>query len=166
SVIGAAICRVLVEKGMKVVGAAKSIKKVQAVSEELVGRKGSMIAIHCDITKDEDVLALFESIKNKFGGVDVCINSASLDTFTTLLDGNPNKWRNMLNVNVVGLCLCTREAIASMQQRGIDDGQIIHLNNIAGHYVSSPGSVSAMYTASKFAVTALTEGLRQELRQA
>merc|ERR1712106_674844 len=70
----------------------------------------------------------------------------------------------MLDVNVIGLSNCTREAIASMKERKVDDGQIVHISSIAGHVVINPGMISAMYTASKYAVRALTEGLRQELR--
>jgi len=72
----------------------------------------------------------------------------------------------MLDVNVIGLSNCTREAIASMKERKVDDGQIVHISSIAGHVVINPGMISAMYTASKYAVNALTEGLRQELRAA
>jgi len=162
--IGAAICRQLVENGMRVVGAARSHDKVQAVADELRGQKGSLTAIRCDISKDDDVRALFSTIKRKFGGVDVCINNAGLDSFSSLIDGDPSKWRAMLDVNVIGLSFCTKEALASMKERGMDEGQIVHISSVAGHGVMDPSMISAMYTASKFAVRALTEGLRQELR--
>jgi len=164
--IGAAICCQLVEKGMTVVGAARSHNKVQALADELKGHKGSLTAIHCDISKAEDVTALFSTIKKKFGGVDICINNAGLDNFSALMDGDPSKWRALLDVNVIGLSHCTREALVSMKERNVDDGQIIHISSNAGHFVFSPQVISAMYTASKQAVRALTEGLRQELREA
>jgi len=164
--IGAAICRQLVAAGLTVVGAARSYDKVQALSNELKGHKGSLTAIQCDISKDEDVKKLFSTIKQKFGGVDVCINNAGLDSYSSLMDGDPSKWRAMLDVNVIGLSHCTREALVSMKERKVNDGQIIHISSVAGHTVINPAVISAMYTASKFAVRALTEGLRQELRQA
>ncbi|CAL4124248.1 unnamed protein product [Meganyctiphanes norvegica] len=164
--IGAAICRQLVEHGMTVIGAARSHSKVQELADELKGQKGSLHAIRCDISKDNDVRALFATIKQKHGGVDVCINNAGIDSYSPLMDGDVNKWRAMFDVNVIGLSHCTREALVSMKERKVDDGQIIHISSIAGHVVISPQMVSAMYTASKYAVNALTEGLRQELRQA
>jgi len=164
--IGAAICRQLVEKGMRVVGAARSHSKIQALADELSGHKGTLTAIRCDISKDVDVKNLFATIKQKFGGVDLCINNAGLDSFSPLMDGESDKWRAMLDVNVIGLSNCTREAIASMKERNVDDGHIVHISSIAGHSVFNPSMISAMYTASKYAVNALTEGLRQELRNA
>ena len=65
-----------------------------------------------------------------------------------------------LDVNVIALCICTREAINLMRKLNNDSGHIVHISSMSGHRV--PGS--GMYSASKFAVRALTEGLRQELR--
>ncbi|XP_042216547.1 dehydrogenase/reductase SDR family member 11-like isoform X2 [Homarus americanus] len=161
--IGAAICRVLVDKGMKVVGAARDEERIQALANELANKPGSLTAIKCDITKDSDILSLFASIKEKFGGVDVCINNAGMSHNHSLLEGTPQEWREMLDVNVVGLCLCTREAVASMRERNVVDGHIIHISSLSGHRVSQ-SLRTHFYAATKFAVRALTEGLRQELR--
>ncbi|KAG0709127.1 Dehydrogenase/reductase SDR family member 11 [Chionoecetes opilio] len=80
-------------------------------------------------------------------------------------EGSPEEWRSMLDLNVVALCLCTREAVASMRERGVDDGHVIHLNSIAGHYISQvPGA--QFYCGTKHMVTTLTEALRLELRRA
>nr|UFX77190.1 farnesol dehydrogenase [Penaeus monodon] len=163
--IGAAICRSLVGAGMKVVGAARSVEKIQALSNELSGMPGSLTAVKCDLTKDSDIMNLFASIKQQFGGVDVCINNAGLSHNHSLLDGTTEEWREMLDVNVVALCLCTREAVASMKERKVDDGQIIHISSMSGHRVTATPGVH-FYTATKYAVTALLEGLRMELRAA
>ncbi|XP_063613630.1 dehydrogenase/reductase SDR family member 11-like [Penaeus indicus] len=163
--IGAAICRSLVGAGMKVVGAARNVEKIQALSNELSGMPGSLTAVKCDLTKDSDIMNLFTSIKQQFGGVDVCINNAGLSHSHSLLDGTTEEWREMLDVNVVALCLCTREAVASMKERKVDDGQIIHISSMSGHRVTATPGVH-FYTATKYAVTALLEGLRMELRAA
>lgn len=79
-------------------------------------------------------------------------------------DGSTEAWRRIFDVNVMGLCICTREAIKVMKENGID-GHIVHINSIAGHYVPQlPKPVLNVYPASKFAVTALTETLIHELR--
>lgn len=66
---------------------------------------------------------------------------------------------------MIALCVCTREAIRSMRERGVDDGHIIMMNSLSGHRVPNIRGVH-FYAASKFAVSALTEGVRQELREA
>ncbi|CAL4154388.1 unnamed protein product [Meganyctiphanes norvegica] len=162
--IGAAVCRALVAHGMKVVGAARNVDKIQALADELKDHPGSLMAVRCDVSKDADIMDMFADIKRMHGGVDACINNAGISYSQNLLEGTPDQWREMMNVNVVGLCLCTREAVASMRARGVDDGQIIHVNTMSGHRVI-PSNASYFYAASKFAVTAVTEGLRQELRE-
>uniref|UniRef100_A0A0P4WJ72 Dehydrogenase/reductase SDR family member 11 n=1 Tax=Scylla olivacea TaxID=85551 RepID=A0A0P4WJ72_SCYOL len=162
--IGASVARRLVAHGMRVVGAARSVDRVQAIAEELKGQPGSLIPMKCDLTKDDQVLDMFARIKQDLGGVDVCINNAGMSVAKSLLEGTPEDWRKILDLNVVALCLCTREAVASMKERGFD-GHIIHINSIYGHCIP-PQSVSHFYTGTKHMVTALTEALRQELRQA
>jgi len=162
--IGAAICRALVSHGLKVVGAARNVDKIQALADELRGHPGSLMAIKCDVSKDADIMAMFAAIKQQHGGVDVCINNAGMSHNKSLLEGTPEQWREMVNINVVGLCLCTREAVSSMRERGVDDGQIIHINSMSGHRVT-PSSSTHFYASTKHAVSALTEGLRQELRE-
>nr|CAD7453794.1 unnamed protein product [Timema tahoe] len=67
-----------------------------------------------------------------------------------------------MDVNVIGLSICTREAVKSMRERGVDDGHIININSVAGHYIPNVLNIH-LYSASKHAVTVLTEGLRREL---
>ncbi|CAH1796294.1 unnamed protein product [Owenia fusiformis] len=161
--IGAKLSEDLVKAGMTVVGCARNIEKIQKASEDLKSSNGSLYAIKCDLTKEDEILAMFNEIKLKFGGVDVCINNAGLAHAETLLTGSTEKWRNMLEVNVIGLSVCTREAVQSMRDRNVDDGHIIHVNSMSGkRIITSPAG--HFYSASKFAVTALTEGLRHELR--
>ncbi|XP_045130200.1 dehydrogenase/reductase SDR family member 11-like isoform X2 [Portunus trituberculatus] len=162
--IGASVTRRLVAEGMRVAGAARSVDRVQAMADELKGQPGSLLPIECDLTKDDQVLAMFARIKREFGGVDVCINNAGRALLSPLAEGTPDQWRKMLDLNVVALCLCTREALASMKERGVDDGHIIHINSMGGHRISTLYG-NGFYTGTKHMVTALTEALRQELRQ-
>lgn len=80
---------------------------------------------------------------------------------TNLLEGDTETWKKILDTNVLGLCIATREAVKNMRENNVD-GHIIHINSLAGHIVVNVPNLS-VYTASKFAVTALTETLRQEL---
>ncbi|CAG08971.1 unnamed protein product [Tetraodon nigroviridis] len=165
--IGAATAVALVRSGMKVVGCARDVDKVQKLSTEcqVRGHSGVLVPFKCDLSNEEEILAMFAAIKAQHGGVDVCINNAGLAHPEPLLNGKTSGWKNMLDVNVLALCVCTREAYQSMKERNVDDGHIIHINSMSGHRVV-PSADIHFYSATKYAVTALTEGLRQELRDA
>ncbi|XP_029963494.1 dehydrogenase/reductase SDR family member 11-like [Salarias fasciatus] len=164
--IGAAVSRELVRLGMKVMGCARDVEKIEKLAAEYrsAGLSGVLVPFKCDLTKEEEILSMFAAIKAQHQGVDVCINNAGLAHADHLLSGKTSNWKNMLDVNVLGLSICTREAYQSMKERNIDDGHIIQINSICGHIVIPSGDIH-FYTATKFAVTALTEGLRQELHQ-
>lgn len=159
--IGRAICKNLLALKVNVVACARRLEAVQAIAAEVPGCEEQFLPLKCDVSKEEDILRMFEQIKaSKFKGVDICINNAGLGNKGSLCDGDTDVWRNMLNVNVLGLSICTREAIKSMKERGVDDGHVIHISSVVAHTVVT--SVP-FYSATKFAVRALAEGLRQEL---
>ncbi|XP_072041108.1 dehydrogenase/reductase SDR family member 11-like [Amphiura filiformis] len=163
--VGAAIVKRFAQLGLKVVGCARNIDKIKTLGDELQksNASGSVHAIKCDVTQEKEILSMFKEIKEKYGGVDVCVNNAGLGHPATIIDGKTEDWKNMFDVNVLGLSICTREAVKSMRERNVDDGHIIHINSIGGHMIGS--GPFHVYCASKYAVTALTEGLRQELRE-
>ena len=108
---------------------------------------------------------MFEDIKQHHNGVDVCINSAGhAINGPTLLGGATADWRSMLDINVLALCICTREAVKQMREHGVEDGHIIHIGSLASHRVA-PRPTLRFYSGTKFMVRALTEGLRLELRE-
>ncbi|XP_050985463.1 dehydrogenase/reductase SDR family member 11b [Labeo rohita] len=165
--IGAAIAKSLVQHGMKVVGCARNVEQIEKLAAECVRSEfsGTLFPYKCDLTVEDDMLSMFSWIKGQHQGVDVCINNAGLALPELLLSGKTSGWKTMMDVNVIALSVCTREAYQSMKERNIDDGHIININSMSGHRVVN-NAVTHFYTASKFAVTALTEGLRQELREA
>ncbi|XP_034033413.1 dehydrogenase/reductase SDR family member 11a [Thalassophryne amazonica] len=165
--IGAAITRELVQQGMRVVGCARNVDKIEKLAAECqsAGYSGTLIPYKCDLSNEEDILSMFSAIKTLHKGVDVCINNAGLSHNEPLLSGRTECWRNMMDVNVLALAICTREAYKSMKERNVDDGHIINISSLCGHRVS-PNTGLHFYCATKYAVTALTEGLRQELLEA
>jgi len=156
--IGAAICRVLAEGGMKVVGCARRIEKI----EELAKAQPGIIPYKCDLTSDSDIIKMYEWIESNsdLGKVDVCVPNAGFAASSSLLEGNPSEWRGMSEVNIIALNHCTQLAVRSMIKHKIDDGQVIFVNSMSGHRVAGG---SKFYSATKFAVTALLEGWRMEL---
>ncbi|XP_023698420.1 dehydrogenase/reductase SDR family member 11 [Paramormyrops kingsleyae] len=162
--IGAAVARELVQHGMKVVGCARSVDKIEKLAAECqsAGFPGTLIPYKCDLSIEEEILSMFSAIKTLHQGVDVCINNAGLACAEPLLSGRTEGWRTMIDINILALSICTREAYQSMKERNIDDGHIININSMCGHRVV-PNADVHFYTATKYAVTALTEALRQEL---
>ena len=153
--IGKEVAERLLDAGMKVVVTARRQERLGALVK---GREG--LAIACDFRDTDAIEALFAEVRETWGGVDVLVNSAGLGRDAPLTSGATEHWREMLEVNVLALCVCTREALSDMRRRG-DDGHVIHISSMAGHRVPPN---SGVYSATKFAVRSLTEGLRQELR--
>lgn len=162
--IGAAITRALVKHGMRVVGCARNVQQIESIRDELKAEKGQLIPIKCDLTKEEEILAMFKQIQTDLGGVDVCINNAGLSHCAPLLSGSTADWRNMLDVNVLGLCICTREAFQQMKKNKVDDGHIFLINSMSGHRVIR-NPAGHFYSATKYAVSGLLEGIRNELQE-
>ncbi len=158
--IGRAVSRELVGLGMKVVGAARRTDRLRELQIELGEENFKGVGV--DLRSETSILELFGTVRQRHGGVDVLVNNAGLGHKATLMNGETEAWREMLDVNVLALCICSREAITDMRDRG-DNGHIVHISSMSGHRV--PGG-SGVYSATKFAVRALTEGLRKELRGA
>jgi len=163
--IGEAVVKDLVRHGMKVVGCARREDKLTTLSTALNGQTGKFYPRKCDLANEADIRSMFSWITShpELGKVDVCINNAGLSTSETLRAGSMESWRTMLDVNVLALCLCTQLSVESMVSNKIDDGQIIMIGSMSGHRVP-PNPSTRFYAASKFAVTGLLEGWRQELR--
>jgi NADP-dependent 3-hydroxy acid dehydrogenase YdfG len=160
--IGHAIAaRLAVDLGMRVVLCARRERRLVELRDEIQAAGGVAHVEVCDLRDESAMLAMFAAIRARLGGVDVLVNNAGLGRRAPLVSGASEDWRAMLELNVLGLCICTREAVTDMRERG-DDGHVIHIASMASHRVP-PGS--GVYSATKFAVRSLIEGLRLELRE-
>lgn len=158
--IGYATAARLAREGMRVVACARREDRLAVLSEEVKGAGGELVAVPCDLRDEAQLLHLFDVARTRFGGIDVLINNAGLGHHAPLMSGSTEAWREMLELNVLALCVCTREAVADMKRREVD-GHVIHISSMAAHRVPRG---SGVYAATKHAVKALTEALRQELR--
>ncbi|XP_044261217.1 farnesol dehydrogenase-like [Tribolium madens] len=156
--IGAAIADALVSKGLIVVGIARRTDLIENRAKHL--KNGKLYAVKADMTQEKDILDAFKWVLDNLGPVHILINNAGFAKEGYLSEGDTETWRKILNINVLGLCIATREAVKIMRTKGIN-GHIIHINSILGHSINTP-KVN-VYPATKFGVTALTETLRQEL---
>ncbi|KAK4874252.1 hypothetical protein RN001_013612 [Aquatica leii] len=159
--IGAAIATQLVDAGLKVVGLSRRKNRGEELAKKLIQRKGQFHPLVVDITKEQEVLSAFDWIKEELGPVHILINNAGVKRSTMLIDGDTSMWKETLDTNILGLCMMTREAVKSMRDNNVD-GHIVHMNSLCGHMIP-PIIDKNVYCASKYAVTALTETLRQEL---
>ena len=159
--IGAESARALAAAGASLVVTARRRDRLDALVAELARRDAKVLAVAADMRREDDIVGGFAAARERFGGVAVLVNNAGLGRAAPISSASSELWREMLEVNVLGLAIATREAIRDMERRGAT-GHVVNVASMAAHRV--PGPESGMYSATKFAVRALTEGIRQELR--
>jgi len=119
------------------------------------GAKDRALVLPADITKDAEVKQLFAEVKGKWGRLDVLFNNAGIGAPAVPMEDLPiEKFREVVNVNLVAMFLCTQEAIRIMKAQTPKGGRIINNGSISAH---SPRPMSVAYTATKHAVTGLTK---------
>jgi len=159
--IGAETARALAAAGASLVVSARRRDRLDALMAELERAGAAVLAVTVDMRREDDIVRCFAAARERFGGIDVLVNNAGLGRAAPISSAATELWREMLEVNVLGLATATREAIRDMERRG-KAGHVVNVASMASHRV--PGPESGMYSATKFAVRALTEGIRQELR--
>jgi len=160
--IGAAICKKMVEAGMTVVGVARRVEKIQDLAASLSNLKGKLHAVKCDLGVDSERSAMFDHVISRYGPLHILVNNAAMSNGLSLLDANPEQWRQMLELNIVALCHLSQLAAKHMDEKGVE-GHILHISSEGGHHVV-PMKELHFYSCTKFALRALTEGLRREVR--
>lgn len=168
--IGAAIVIDLLLAGVNVVGLARRKERIDQLQNDArlqnTSKPGKLYAIKCDITKEAEIKQAFEWIEATLHGVDIMINNAGIIRTMNLFDAdNTEGLRQTIDTNVMAVALCAREAFQSMQKHNVD-GHIIHINSYAGHKIPFFVGVYPsfnIYPSTKYAVTAMTEVMRQEL---
>jgi hypothetical protein len=155
---GADIARKAVAQGAKVVLAARSTDKLQALVQDLGGASRAL-AVTADVTSDADVAHLYEE-SQAFGPVDTLINNAGFGFFDPLVDAPLQDLQRIMDVNVYGAVRCTRAFLPSMLARG--KGHVTMMASMAGLVAARN---MAYYSASKFALVAIGRTLQQELHR-
>ena len=157
--LGEATARLLSAQGATVVLGARRLDRLQTLADALNKAGGKALAIKTDVTRHAQVKSLVDAAVNTFGRIDVMINNAGLMPHSPLERLKIEDWDRMIDVNIKGVLYGIAAALPPMQaQKG---GHIINVSSVAGHKVR-PGS--AVYAATKHAVLALSEGLRQEVK--
>lgn len=155
--LGEATANRLAESGAKLVLAARREDRLQSLVDSIVEKGGEAIYRVTDVTDRAQVEALAQSAKETFGRIDVLINNAGLMPLSPLDKLMVDDWEKMVDVNIKGVLYGIAAVLPTMREQ--HTGHIINLSSVAGHMVFPS---AAVYCATKFAVRALSEGLRQE----
>ncbi|MDX6707802.1 MAG: hypothetical protein QOI48_3648 [Solirubrobacteraceae bacterium] len=153
--IGAATARHAAQAGYRLVLAARSTDKLQALAEELGGPERA-IAVTCDVTDFPQQEQMVRATLETFGQLDVAFANAGFGGPRGFLEGDPEQWRAMVLTNVLGAAYTIRATLPSLKQ---SVGHLLLTSSVAGRR-AIPGS---LYSATKHAVTAMAESARQDL---
>jgi len=156
--IGYSTAKALAKKGAKIVAGARRKNRLETLQKEITDAGGEIIICETDVTKKSDCDNLVKQAINKYGTVDVLINNAGLMPLSFVKSLKIDEWDKMIDVNIKGVLYCTAAVVPTMIEK--KSGHIVNISSVAGRVVFPAGSV---YCATKHAVTAFSEGLRQEL---
>lgn len=157
--LGEATARHLASKGAKVVIAARRKEKLENIAADIRKNGGTALVVQTDVTKREEVKQLIAMTKKEYGKIDVLINNAGLMAIAPISEDKVDEWDKMIDINIKGVLYGISSALPVFQEQG--HGHFINLSSVAGLKVFSPGGT--VYSGTKFAVRAISEGLRHEV---
>ncbi len=155
--IGEGIARELGNAGAKVLLGARRLERIEAIAAEISNNGGIAEARELDVTNRVSMAEFVQTALNNWGRVDVLINNAGIMPLSPLAAGKQDEWERTIDVNIKGVLWGIGAVLPVMEAQGY--GQIINLGSIGAISVVP---TAAVYCASKFAVRAISDGLRQE----
>jgi NADP-dependent 3-hydroxy acid dehydrogenase YdfG len=157
--MGEAAAKHLSALGATVVLGARRTDRIEKLAKEINDNGGKALAIAMDVTQREQVKSFVDAAVEQFGRIDVILNNAGIMPLSTMDSLHADEWDKMIDVNIKGVLNGIAAVIPYMKEQ--KSGQIINTSSVAGHKVFNG---SAVYSATKYAVRALTEGLRMEVK--
>ncbi|UQA57176.1 SDR family oxidoreductase [Polyangium aurulentum] len=155
--IGEATARLLGQRGAHVVMGARRTDRLDALAAAIKAEGGSAVYQALDVTRLEDVQAFVDFAQKTFGRVDVIVNNAGVMPLSPMSSLKVEEWNRMIDVNIRGVLHGIAAGLPLMKKQG--RGHFINVSSIGGHIVVP---TAAVYCATKYAVVAISEGLRQE----
>jgi clavulanate-9-aldehyde reducatase len=155
--IGEATALALADAGAAVALGARRIDRIEALAERIGSAGGRAIAFEVDVSDEQAANAFIDSARERLGRLDVLVNNAGVMLLGPVDGADTGQWRQMLDVNLLGLLYCTHAALPLMAAGG--GGHIVNVSSVAGRRA---GAGAAVYNMTKFGVTAFSEALRQE----
>ena len=158
--IGYATALALSRSGAKVAAGARRMDRLESLRNEISKNGEEVFVQKLDVTIKSECDALADAVLKKWGTIDILINNAGLQPLSFFKSLKVEEWDKMIDVNIRGVFYCTAAVIPTMMNK--NSGHIVNISSMAGRVVYPSGSV---YCATKHAVTAFSEGLRQEFSQ-
>jgi NADP-dependent 3-hydroxy acid dehydrogenase YdfG len=155
--IGEATARLLAGRGARVVLGARRTDRLETIAADIQRAGGTARLRAVDVTRRDDVAALVDAARADFGAVDVIVNNAGIMPLSPLDALKVDEWDAMIDVNIRGVLHGIAAGLPVFRAQG--RGQFVNVSSVAGHAVMP---TAAVYCATKFAVAAISEGLRQE----
>ena len=159
--IGEATALTLARAGAAVSLAARRTDRIEELAKRIEADGGRAVAVATDVADEEQANAFVKRTKEELGRLDVLVNNAGVMLLGPVIGADTGEWRNMIDVNLLGLLYCTHAALPIMGEQG--SGHIVNVSSVAGRFASFG---SAVYNLTKFGVNAFSEGLRQEVAAA
>lgn len=159
--IGASTARLLAGKGAKVVVGARRKDRIDALVRDIRGAGGTASGFKVDVTQRSQVDELVNGALREHDRIDVIVNNSGIMPIAALAARKVEEWDRMIDVNIKGLLYGVAAVLPIMQRQ--QQGHIINIASVLGFKVFAPGGT--VYSATKFAVRAITEGLRIELKK-
>lgn len=148
----------LADAGVVVTVSARRKERLDALVERIAAAGGKAVALPGDVAKEADATRVVEETVRQLGRIDILVNSAGVNEAGGVEALALDKWRKVIDINLMGTLYCCKAAIGPMKAQG--GGDIINVSSTAGRRASA---AFAAYSASKFGLTGLTESLRQEV---
>ena len=156
--IGESTARLLAGSGAKVVLGARRTGRIDALVKDITAKGGAALGFQADVTKRSEVEALVQGAIHEHGRIDVIVNDAGIMPIAPMAALKVEEWDRMIDVNIKGLLFGVAAVLPIMQKQ--KQGHIINMSSVGGFKVWAPGGT--VYSGTKFAVRAITEGLRME----
>jgi NADP-dependent 3-hydroxy acid dehydrogenase YdfG len=156
--IGEATALALAAEGTQVVIAARRGDRLEKLAQQITESGGKVLAIVSDVSDEAQVRQLVDKAKTELGRVDILVNNAGVMLLGPIDGANTEDWRRMVNINILGLMYATHAVLPLMKAQG--GGHIVNISSVAGRTASAN---VAVYNATKWAVGAFSEALRQEV---
>ncbi len=157
--LGEATARHLAKLGASVMLGARRAERLKAIASDIRAAGGKAEVVVTDVTRQDEVQALIDSAVRVFGRLDVLVNNAGLMAIAPLSETKVEEWDRMIDINIKGVLYGIAAALPVFQKQ--ESGHFINIASVAGLKVFSPGG--AVYSGTKFAVRAISEGLRHEV---
>ncbi len=155
--IGAATALLCAKSGAAVALGARRSDRIDALAQQIEDEGGAAAAITVDVASEEQARGFVEGAHHRLGRIDALVNNAGVMLLGPVEGADTAQWRQMIDVNVLGLLYCTHAALPLMREQG--GGHIVNVSSVAGRRASLG---AAVYNFTKFGVTGFSEGLRQE----